>query len=170
MNGNALKTLTGNPDPIPLDGPTNDLISSTPPRRNRDFVAIASGVVGAAIVLFVLALMMGVDFRRTQMTYDPAREISAKGVIQGFDEFACPASGGELGTHFNLNTGTNVYQIHVAASRLMHKHDIHFTNGQQVEVTGARVRFRGKQGILAKTITAGEQTFYFRHSDGTPLL
>lgn len=170
MKDNSGKTLTGNPDPIPMDGPTNETISFSSPGKSRDVVKVVAGLVGGAIVLAAIGFMTGIDFRRTQMTYDPAREISVQGVIVGFEEFSCPASGGELGMHMQVNTGTKVYQVHLAASRILRQQHIHFEVGQQVEVRGAVVRFHGQEGILAKTVAAGDYTFHLRQADGTPLL
>ena len=44
-----------------------------------------------------------------------------------------------------------------------------FAEGQAIEVRGEPVRFRGKEGLLARQITVGDNIYTFRDPNGQML-
>ncbi len=124
------------------------------------------GMVAAVLVVAALLLVFGVRFTSDVMSYDPAKEILATGTVVGSEEFACPASHGELGGHILLKAADREYEIHLAPSRVMRSVNWKFKNGEQLEVRGAKVRFRGKEGLIARQIIRGDDVFTFRDPAG----
>jgi len=133
------------------------------------------GLVFAVVVISVLLLIAGVGFHRPVTVqgaalYNPAKEIVAKGVVQEVEEFDCPVSEGELGSHLLLKTDDGVLQVHLAPVRIMSGQGLHFASGDQIEVVGAKVRLMGKNGLIAREITRNNESYIFRDREGKLLL
>lgn len=128
------------------------------------------GMLGGVVLIALLLLVFGVRFTSDVMAYDASREISAKGTVAPASEFACPASDGELGAHFLLKTADGDYVVHLAPSRVIRSLHWNFAPGLQVEVVGAKVKFQGKQGLLAKTITTPTELYTLRDGNGVLLV
>lgn len=82
------------------------------------------GMVFAVVVISVLLLILGVNFHppasvQGAALYNPSNEITTNGVVQEVQEFDCPVSEGELGTHLMLKTADGVLLVHLAPVRIM---------------------------------------------------
>ena len=133
------------------------------------------GVVAAGVVIAVLLLVLGVRFHTSPTLqgaalYDPAKEVTVKGVVTGVEEFDCPVSRGELGAHLVLQTADGTVQVHLAPSRVLRAQQLTFSVGDQVQVVGARVRLYGKDGLIAQEITRGNESYIFRDHEGELLM
>jgi len=129
------------------------------------------GMVFAVVVISVLLLILGVGFHRPvslqgTALYNAANEVMVKGVVQEVQEFDCPVSEGELGTHLMLKTTDGVLQVHLAPVRVMAGQKINFAPGDEIQVVGAKVRIQGKNGLIAREVTRGNEMFVFRDSVG----
>jgi hypothetical protein len=128
------------------------------------------GMLGGVVVIALLLLVFGVRFTSDVMAYDTSQEISAKGTVAAGEDFACPASQGELGGHFILKTTSGDYEVHVAPARVLRSLHWKFEPGQELEVRGAKVKFRGKPGLLARQITVGNEIYTLRDQNGVLLV
>jgi hypothetical protein len=128
------------------------------------------GMLGGAVVIALLLLVFGVRFTSDVMAYDAAKEINANGVVVAGEDFACPASQGELGGHLILKTSDGEYEVHLAPARVLRSLNWKFQPGQQMEVRGAKVSFRGKPGLLARQITTGNEIYTFRDANGVLII
>ncbi len=124
------------------------------------------GMLGGVALIALLLLVFGVRFTSDVMAYDASKEVSVKGTVGVHDDFACPASHGELGAHFILKTASGDYVVHLAPARVMRSLRWKFPAGQQVEVVGAQVKYQGKPGLLAKTVTTDNEIYTFRDGSG----
>lgn len=158
--------FSGPIDPIPHDQPATELGPISPSKS----YSLLFGTLGAVVVIAGLLLVFGVRFTSDYMAYDPAKEITVKGNVVGFAEFACPAADGELERHLTIRTADHEYEVHLAPSRIMRSVGWEFKLGQAIEVRGAQVRFRGKDGLIARQITEGDNIYTFRSPSGEPLL
>jgi hypothetical protein len=59
--------------------------------------------------------------------------------------------------------------VYVAPADFVKIFDINFKKGQEIEVTGSKVKFQGEDVILAREIQIGRTTVALRDKDGTPL-
>jgi hypothetical protein len=133
------------------------------------------GMVFAVVVISVLLLVLGVNFHPPSSVqgaalYNPANEVTTSGVVREVQEFDCPVSEGELGSHLLLKTADGVTQIHLAPVRIMSGQNLHFARGDQLQVVGSKVRIAGQNGIIAREITRGSETFTLRDREGKLLL
>lgn len=133
------------------------------------------GMVFAVVVVAVLLLIMGVSFHRPVSAqgaalYNAADEVVVRGRVQEAQEFDCPVSEGELASHLMLKTADGVVQVHLAPVRIMASQKLSFAPGDQIEVVGSKIRLNGKNGVIAREISRGRESFIFRDREGRLLL
>ena len=134
---------------------------------------IISGVVGAVVVLAVLMLFFGVNFRHTDsssLTYSQANEVLVSGVVQETQQFACPVSEGEMGDHVILKTDQGLVLVHLAPGRVLRGHNIAFKPGQKMQVLGSRGRYNGMTSLIAREVTTDTDVFQLRDASGKLLM
>ena len=119
-----------------------------------------------AVGLVVLAGLL-LTQQRHPLRYNPSAEVTLSGVVKDVKDFYCPVSGGE-GTHLMVATDNGTVEVHVAPSRFLLDKQVQFSKGDQVEVTGSRIMFRGHPAVIARTIVRGTQTVALRKADGKP--
>ncbi len=103
------------------------------------------------------------------MLYDRAAETTASGVVTEIQEFLCPCSGSNPGTHLLLQTAEGTVQVHVADAQYLRTRGVSFIKGDQVQVVGARVRHKGREVLLAREVLRGGQKTVLRDAQGQPL-
>ena len=135
---------------------------------------ILGTIVAVAVVVIVLSVL-DVSFHRSvtgqgAALYDPAKEITVRGVVQGVEEFDCPVSENELAGHLTLKTPDGVFQVHLAPTRILQGQKLSFAPGEALEVVGGRIRLAGKNGIIAREIIRGNESIIFRDPKGNLLL
>lgn len=133
------------------------------------------GMVFAVAAISVVLLILGVNFHppvtaQGAALYNPSNEITTKGIVKEVQEFDCPVSEGELGSHVVLKTADGIVQVHLAPVRIMSGQRLTFAPGDQIEVVGSKVRLAGQNGVIAREITRGNETYTFRDRDGKLLL
>jgi len=133
------------------------------------------GVIAAIAVIAIGLSVLGVSFHSSTSAqgaalYDPAKEITVKGVVEEVQEFDCPVSEGELAGHVMLKTSDGVLQVHLAPTRILQGQKLSFAPGEPLEVVGARIRLAGKNGIIAREITRGNESIILRDPKGNLLL
>jgi len=138
-------------------------------------LSLLYGLVFAVAVIAVLLLVLGVGFHRPVTAqgaalYNPANEVVVKGIVQEEQDFDCPVSEGEVGSHLMLKTSAGVLQVHLAPVRIMSSQKLSFAPGEQIEVVGSKIRLEGKNGVIAREITRGNETIIFRDGQGKLLL
>jgi hypothetical protein len=134
------------------------------------FLAALCAIVLAA----VLMLMLGVNVHRVPAQgaklYNPATEVTIKGVVVDVQDFACPVSEGEIGSHLTLKTGDGDVQVHLAPGRIMRSHRLSFSKGDQLTVAGSKVELYGHTDVIAREITRGNEEFVLRDRAGNSML
>src|SRR5689334_18422844 len=105
--------------------------------------SVVFGMVLAVAVIAVLLLIFGVKFENPGSVqgaalYDPNTEITVIGKVDQVNDFACPVSEGEMGSHLVLRTADRTYVVHLLPARIIRSQKIVFTPGQQVQVTGSQ--------------------------------
>lgn len=101
--------------------------------------------------------------------YDPAAEKVWKGVVDEARDRQCPMSHG-LGSHviLKLADGSTI-EVHLAPSKFVKAYDFTFNKGDQLEVTGTKVKFEDVDTIFAREVKRGNDTFVFRDKEGRPV-
>jgi hypothetical protein len=57
----------------------------------------------------------------------------------------------------------------MGAAKFVKEYQLILAKGDNVEVLGSRVIFEGRDAILAREITRGQETFVFRDANGKPV-
>lgn len=131
-----------------------------------------------SLIILVLALSMAVASASPNQSatpgagvpkYDPATESVFKGTVQEVRDRQCPVSGG-LGSHviLKLTNGTTI-EVHLASTKFVKTYELVLNIGDQLEVTGSKVKFEGVDTIFAREIKRGNDVFVFRDKDGKPV-
>ena len=121
------------------------------------------------VTSIVSLLTLASAAQKPRVKYDPAAEATVSGVIEEIKEFQCPVSG-TMGYHLVLKSGDQLVMVHVAASKFLRDYEISFAKGEQVEVIGAKTKLdNGEEGILAREVRRGQNTYAFRDKAGQPL-
>ena len=132
------------------------------------------GMLFAVAVIAILLMVFGVSFHRPlaqgAALYNATNEVAVKGVVQQIQEFACPVGEGEMGTHLMLKTDNGVLQVHLAPARIMRSQNLTFAPGDQIEVVGAKICLQGQDGLIAREIIRGNESFIFRDPQGRLLM
>ena len=101
--------------------------------------------------------------------YDPAIEAVYKGTVDEVRNRECPVTGG-MGAHVMLKMADGkAIEGHLATSKFVKSYDLAFNKGDQLEVTGAKVKFEGVDTIFAREVKRGGDTFVFRDKEGKPI-
>ena len=133
------------------------------------------GMFGAVVVICGLLLVLGVRFHRPVTAqgaglYNPVNEVAVRGIVREVQEFDCPVSEGELSSHLMVKTEDGVLQVHLAPVRIMVSQKLSFAPGDQIEVVGSKLKLNGQNGVIARVVTRGNESFTFRDRQGTLLL
>jgi DNA/RNA endonuclease YhcR with UshA esterase domain len=100
--------------------------------------------------------------------YDPATEATYKGVVEDVKDYVCPVSGG-MGSHLTLKLADGkTIEVHVATTQFLKAYEFIFKSGDQVEVTGSKVKFQGVDTIFAREIKRGNEIMVLRDKEGKP--
>ncbi len=126
-------------------------------------------IVGALTVLLVL-LLTAIPSRRSRdsLNYSPANEVTRAGTVEDVQEFQCPVTD-ERGMHVLLNTDQGKVLVHVATALFMRDHKITLQPGDRLQVTGAKIRYQGKEGMIARQIIRRDEVFTVRDTAGKPM-
>lgn len=100
--------------------------------------------------------------------YDIANQQTVTGVVESVTEYQCPVSG-TVGTHIVLKLTIGSIEVHLAPAKFVKDFEIAVNKGDQVEIRGAKIIFRGKPALIAKTLVIDRTTFTFRDNNGKPL-
>jgi DNA/RNA endonuclease YhcR with UshA esterase domain len=125
-------------------------------------------VGGITVLLIVLLTALPSRKDKDSLVYATANEITTSGTVDDVQEFFCPVSE-DRGTHLVLKTDRGTMLVHVSIARFMRDHQLTLNRGDRLQVTGAKVRFQGKEGLIARQIIRGEEVFSFRDASGRPL-
>jgi hypothetical protein len=98
--------------------------------------------------------------------YDPKTEVTVKGSVEAVNQFLGPQ--GWAGTHLSLKTDKETLDVHVGPSWYLTQQKINFAKGDQVEVTGSRIKWGNNDALLAREVKKSGQTIMLRNSQGIP--
>jgi hypothetical protein len=99
--------------------------------------------------------------------YELDAEMKTKGVI---DEVNLVSVGKRKDfTELIIKNGDDKIQIYVCPKPFEDEMGISFSKGDQITVTGSKVKHEGADVILARELAKGEDTLLFRDAKGTPV-
>jgi DNA/RNA endonuclease YhcR with UshA esterase domain len=98
--------------------------------------------------------------------YDPSTEITLKGTIEEVKQVS--RSGAWTGTHLTLKADQGTFDVHVGPTTYLAKNQMTFAKGDNIEVTGAKVKYGGADAVLAREVKKGDKTLTLRNAAGIP--
>jgi hypothetical protein len=125
-------------------------------------------IIGAATVVLIV-LLTAVTSRKDPdvLVYRAANEMVAVGTVEDVQEFYCPVTD-DRGTHVLLKSDRGTMLVHVAISRFLREQQFAIRPGERLQVTGAKIRYQGKEGMIAREVIRGDEVFTVRDTAGKP--
>ncbi len=99
--------------------------------------------------------------------YDVSKEVKIKGTIDDVKEM--PMGKGEVGIHLMVKTDKETIEVRLCPSGYLKDFEVAFSKGQQIEVTGSRIKVDDKEVILAREVVQGNNTVTLRDKQGGPV-
>ena len=99
--------------------------------------------------------------------YDTSTEVTMKGTVEKVESQI--ATMGWNGTHLLVNFDGRSMEVHLGPTSYLERNNFAFAKGDQVEVTGSKVRMGGADVLLAREVKAGDRTLKLRDAQGIPL-
>lgn len=127
---------------------------------------VAGALLASWIALPSVAQMRGRGPRATAPMYNTATEVTLKGSVEAVKQVTGPQTWG--GTHLSLKTDKETIDVHVGPSWFLAQHKMSFAKGDQIELTGSRVKFGSEDAVLAREIKKGSETLTLRNAQGMP--
>jgi hypothetical protein len=115
----------------------------------------------AAIALLVLPA-----FAQSPPKYDPATETKVKGTVEEMKLVS--ATGGAPTAYLAIKMGEEKVQVYLCPKSFLDEMGVSFSPGDEVEVTGSKVKQDGADLILAREVVKGGDTLTLRFPDGKP--
>lgn len=100
------------------------------------------------------------------MRYDVKTEVTLRGTVD--DVMEVPGTSTMSGTHLSLKTKDETIHVHLGPSAFVSRQGIAVVKGNEVTVTGSRVKGEGFEAILARTVKKGDQVMTLRGETGMP--
>jgi hypothetical protein len=98
--------------------------------------------------------------------YDPATETKVKGTVQEL-KFV-PSTGGKPAAIMRVTSGSDNIDVFLCPKSFYDDMGASFKAGDEVEVTGSKVKENGADVILAREVSKGNDVLTLRFKDGKP--
>jgi hypothetical protein len=121
------------------------------------------------LLLLVLAVPLALAQKAGSDTpkYDPAKEVKLKGSVEEVKEI--PGPKGEVGIELVLKTGSELVEVRLCPNSFLKEFEVTFAKGDQLEITGAKIKLDEKDVVLAREIVRGPETIVLRDKQGAPV-
>jgi predicted PhzF superfamily epimerase YddE/YHI9 len=143
--------------------------------RDRTEFSRTSGCRGIAFLLMCFAVFFGVPARpqKTESKapgppkYDLQTETKIKGTV---DEVKMPPKGSEKEVvHLMVKTGSDTVDVYLSPKSFLDDMAMDFTKGDEISLTGSKVKVGETGLILAREVVKGNNTFTLRDDKGGPV-
>ncbi|MBW4043685.1 hypothetical protein [Acidipila rosea] len=136
-------------------------------KHKRYFYALS---ILLAMVILAPAMYVGAQTTdtptRRSLMYNTATETTVSGTIEAVNQVT--GRRGWNGTHLQLKTAEGVMDVHVGPSWFLTQKKFELAKGDQVEITGSKVKFNDADALIARTIKKGESELTLRNAQGIP--
>jgi hypothetical protein len=120
-----------------------------------------------AVPLF--ALLSGVALCQTSATpkYDVSTETKMNGIVQELKFL--PPSGAKPQARLLMKSGTDDVEIYLCPKSFLDDMGVTFKKGDEIQVTGSKVKLDGAELTLARVVSKGEDKLILRFDNGKPV-
>lgn len=99
--------------------------------------------------------------------YSSATETTVAGTVDEVKTMSPPGSG-LGGLHLILTTSSGPVEVHVGPAWYVSSRNFTFAKGDAVTLVGSKVTIPGREVVVARAITKGQQTLTLRAANGAP--
>ena len=99
--------------------------------------------------------------------YDPRTVTTLGGKIAAVQQVGGGRRGG--GVHLSLEAPEGTVAVHLGPSWFLQEQGLTLAAGDQVEITGSRVSFRGQPAVIAQVVKKGDTAVALRDLQGIPV-
>ena len=103
---------------------------------------------------------------RVARAYDPATETTIGGVVQ--EVKFIPGPGVMGGMHLVLSTDAGTTEVRLGPAWYVSRQNFAFGKGDQVEVTGSKIKSGDAFVLIARVVKKGDQVLTLRNAQGIP--
>jgi hypothetical protein len=118
------------------------------------------------VVNLAVAFVAASAFAQAPPKYDPATETKVKGAVQEFR--LVPPAGPKPVGYLVVKSGADSVQVFLGPKSFLDDMGANFKAGDEVEVTGSKVKQDGADLVLARQVVKGDDTLTLRFNDGKP--
>ena len=126
-------------------------------RRRSAFLTIA--------LLCALPLTAQKNQAASGPKYDVATETKVKGTVE---EVRLPEKGSQI-AHLLVKTGTDTIDVYLCPKSFLDDMGVTFTKGEEISLTGSKVKQGDADLILAREVVKGTDTLVLRDQKGNPV-
>jgi hypothetical protein len=137
-------------------------------RRYSTFALLftAAFAITGSIAFSQMGPGMGMGRGRSSRMYNPATEVTLKGTVEAVKTISGRRAWS--GTHLTLQTESGSFDVHLGPSAYLKEKHFEFTKGDQIEVTGSKVKFQNQEIIIAREVKMEGKTLTLRNAQGVP--
>jgi DNA/RNA endonuclease YhcR with UshA esterase domain len=123
-------------------------------------------------IAFAFALMSLAPLAFAQKTdegpkYDVKSEVTVKGTVEEIKEVANPK--GQIGIYLMVKSGGEILEVRLCPNSFLKEFEVVFHKGEELTITGSKVKVEEKQVILARQIESGNNKVTLRDPQGVPV-
>ena len=118
--------------------------------------------------MFLLApLVMTQNAATEAPKYDVAKEVTVKGTVEEIKEVPNPK--GQIGIYLMVKSGAEILEVRLCPNSFLKEFEVAFKKGDQLTVTGSKVKVDEKDVVLAREIEFGNNKIVLRDKEGVPV-
>jgi len=121
--------------------------------------------IAAIAIICAVSLVAPYAQGASSPKYDLQTEAKLKGVVE---EVRLPPSAKEI-VHLLVNTGTDTVDVYLCPKSFLDDIGASFTKGDQITLTGSKVKQGDADLILAREVVKGNDTLVLRDAKGNPV-
>ncbi|HKV38829.1 MAG TPA: DNA-binding protein [Blastocatellia bacterium] len=130
---------------------------------------MSSYALAVALLVWLLAPITLAQARGqyARGVYNPDTEVTVSGIVVSVVKIRRGNRSG--GTHLNLKTSDATIDVRLGPSNFIEKQAFAISEGDQMEVTGSKVKVGEGEVLIAREIGKGDKTLTLRDSRGKPV-
>jgi len=122
-------------------------------------------VIALTLLLAVVAVPVVVLAQNEMPKYDPKTEVTIKGVVTEVKEINAK---GKVDIHLLVKSGENILEVCLCPMAFLKEFDVAFHKGDQLVITGSKVKMGEQDVVLAREIEQGDNKVVMRDKEGAP--
>ena len=156
--------------PVTLEPPAPGPVQRRQPKFGlpngfRKLVFLAARLALFCLLPVIVQKPQGND--ATAPKYDPHTEAKMKGTVE---EVRVPPKGSEKEiAHLLLKNGTEIVDVYLCPKSFLEEMGVGFSKGDDIAVTGSKVKQDGADLVLAREVVKGNDTLVLRDDKGNPV-